>query len=83
MDKESMKQEMLEKMKERKSEVKIVRKLVAIIALAFLLIFAIGGFVAFSYIKSALQPMDPDSEKEVAVEIPMGSGVTSISQILE
>lgn len=83
MDKESMKQEMLEKMKERKSEVKIVRKLVAIIALAFLLIFAIGGFVAFSYIKSALEPMDPDSEKEVAVEIPMGSGVTTISQILE
>lgn len=78
-----MKQEMFEKMKERKSEVKVVRKLVAIIALAFLLIFAIGGFVAFSYIKSALEPMDPDSEKEVAVEIPMGSGVTTISQILE
>lgn len=83
MDKESMKQEMLEKMKERKSEVKIVRKLVAMIALAFLLLFAIGGFVAFSYIKSALEPVDPDSEKEVAVKIPMGSGVSSISKILE
>lgn len=83
VDKESMKQEMMEKMKERKSEVKVVRKLVAIIALAFLLIFAIGGFIAFSYIKSALEPMDPDSEEEVAIEIPMGSGVTTISQILE
>ena len=83
MDKESMKQEMMEKMKERKSEVKIVRKLVAIIALVFLLLFSIGGFVAFSYIKSALEPVDPDSTEEVSVEIPMGSGVTAISNILE
>ena len=83
MDKESMKQEMMEKMKERKSEVKIVRKLVAIIALVFLLLFSIGGFVAYSYIKSALEPVDPESTEEVAVVIPMGSGVTAISNILE
>ncbi|MGM9951137.1 MAG: endolytic transglycosylase MltG [Lysinibacillus sp.] len=83
MDKESMKQEMMEKMNERKSEVKIVRKLVSIIALVFLLLFSIGGFVAFSYIKSALEPVDPESTEEVAVQIPMGSGVTAISNILE
>lgn len=83
VDNESKKQEMLEKMRERKREVKVVRKIVSIVALVFLLIIAIGGFTAYSYIKSALEPLDPESTEEIAIEIPMGSGVTSISQILE
>ncbi|MFF5995568.1 endolytic transglycosylase MltG [Lysinibacillus sp. KU-BSD001] len=83
MDNEAKKQEMLEKMRERKSEVKIVRKIVSIVALIFLLIVAIGGFAAYSYITSALKPLDPESTEEIAVEIPMGSGVTSISEVLE
>ena len=83
VDNESKKQEMLEKMRERKREVKVVRKIVSIVALVFLFIIAIGGFTAYSYIKSALEPLDPEATEEIAIEIPMGSGVTSISQILE
>ena len=83
VDNESKKQEMFEKMRERKREVKVVRKIVSIVALVFLLIIAIGGFTAYSYIKSALEPLDPESTEEIAIDIPMGSGVTSISQILE
>ena len=83
VDNESKKQEMFEKMRERKREVKVVRKIVSIVALVFLLIIAIGGFTAYSYIKSALEPLDPEATEEIAIDIPMGSGVTSISQILE
>ena len=83
VDKEAKKQEMFEKMRERKREVKVVRKIVSIVALIFLLIIAIGGFAGYFYIKSALEPLDPESTEEVAIEIPMGSGVSSISQILE
>lgn len=83
MDNESKKQEMFEKMRERKREVKVVRKIVSIVALVFLFIIAIGGFTAYSYIKSALEPLDPEATEEIAINIPMGSGVTSISQILE
>ena len=83
VDNESKKQEMFEKMRERKREVKVVRKIVSIVALVFLFIIAIGGFTAYSYIKSALEPLDPEATEEIAIDIPMGSGVTSISQILE
>lgn len=72
-----------EKMKNRKSEVKIVRKIVLIITLIAFLVLTIGGFSAYSYITSALEPVNPESIEQIAVEIPMGSGVTSISTILE
>ena len=80
---ENKKQEMFNKMKERKGEVKTVRKIVGIIALVALLIIAIVGFVGYNYVTSALEPMDPESNEKVEVEIPMGSGITLISTILE
>ena len=33
--------------------------------------------------KSALQPLDPDSEEIIAVEVPIGSGLDSIATALE
>lgn len=83
MDKEQLKQEMFENMKQRKKEVKTVRKIVSMVALGFLFIILIGGFAAYSYISSSLEPVDPDSDKEITVEIPMGSGLSNISAILE
>ncbi|MEK5077433.1 endolytic transglycosylase MltG [Solibacillus sp. FSL W7-1436] len=80
---ENKKQEMFNKMKERKGEVKTVRKIVGIIALVAFLIIAIVGFAGYNYVTSALKPMDPDSNEKVEVEIPMGSGITLISTILE
>jgi len=72
-----------EKLMERQKEAKLVRKIVTMISasllLAALLIFG-GGFL---YVNSALKPVDPDSEKKIKVEIPIGSGVSAISQILE
>jgi len=79
----SKKQEMLAKMQERKSEVKIVRKIVAIVAIAFVLISGIVGLLGYSYVKSALKPVDPDATKTIAVEVPIGSTLSSISTLLE
>ncbi|MDM5234567.1 endolytic transglycosylase MltG [Lysinibacillus pakistanensis] len=83
MDNGSKKQEMFSKMQERKSEVKIVRKIVAIIAIVFVLLLVIVGFLGYNYVKSALKPVDPDSTKTIAVEVPIGSSLSSISTLLE
>lgn len=80
---DEQKQEMFKKMKDRKGEIKTVRRIVAIVALIALILFAIGGYSAYNYITSALQPVNPESDKKVEIEIPMGSGITLISQILE
>lgn len=83
VDNGSKKQEMFSKMQERKSEVKIVRKIVAIIAIVFVLLLVIIGFLGYNYVKSALKPVDPDSTKTIAVEVPIGSSLSSISTLLE
>jgi UPF0755 protein len=83
MENNSKKDIMFKKMKEHKKEVKTVRKIVLIIAIVLFLIIGIVGFSTYSYIKSALQPMDKNSKEEITVVIPMGSGITSISSILE
>ena len=83
MNNGSKKQEMFSKMQERKSEVKIVRKIVAIVAIALVLILGIVGLIGYNYVKSALKPVDPDETKTIAVEVPIGSGLSSISTLLE
>ncbi|MEQ6355456.1 endolytic transglycosylase MltG [Lysinibacillus sp. M3] len=83
MNNGSKKQEMFSKMQERKSEVKIVRKIVAIVAIALVLILGIVGLIGYNYVKSALKPVDPDATKTIAVEVPIGSGLSSISTLLE
>ncbi|WP_107838766.1 endolytic transglycosylase MltG [Metasolibacillus meyeri] len=83
MDNESKKQQMFNNMKRKKKEVKIVRRIVSVIALIALIAIGIGGYSGYKYVNTALQPVDPNAKGEIAIEIPMGSGVTSISKILE
>jgi len=76
-------QEMMEKIKQRKQEGKVVRRIVArvtVIVIACILFIGIFGTL---YVKSALKPVDPESEEQIQVEIPMGSGISTISKILE
>lgn len=80
---ESKKHEMIKKMKERKKEGKVVRRIVGIVTLVVLLIVGIVGVSGYFYVKSALEPIDPESTTEIPVEIPMGSGVNTIATILE
>ena len=75
MDKDSKKEIMFERMREKKKEVKIVRRIVLVITLVLLLIGLIGGRSVYKYITGALQPVDPDSEEVIEVEIPIGSGL--------
>lgn len=79
----SKKDQMFEKMIEQKKEVKIVRRIVFVVALVLIIGGLIGGRAVYKYISGALQPVDPNSEEVIEVEIPIGSGLTSISEMLE
>ncbi|MGK7377842.1 endolytic transglycosylase MltG [Planococcus sp. 1R117A] len=83
MDKQSKKEIMFERMSEKKKEVKIVRRIVFIITLVLLIVVGIAGFQAYNYVTDALKPVDPDSEKVVNIEVPIGSNLDSISALLE
>ncbi|WP_336637670.1 endolytic transglycosylase MltG [Lysinibacillus fusiformis] len=83
MDNGTKKQEMFSKMQEKKSEVKIVRKIVAIVAIVFVLVIGIVGLFGYNYVKGALKPLDPGATKAIAVEVPIGSSLSSISTLLE
>jgi len=83
MENGSKKDQMFEKMLEQKKEVKIVRRIVFVVALVLIIGGLIGGRAVYKYISEALQPVDPNSEEVIEVEIPIGSGLTSISEMLE
>lgn len=67
----------------RGREASTVRKIVAVVLLVLIIIIAILGFAGYSYIKSALEPVDPESEEEIEVEVPIGSSTSSIASLLE
>jgi UPF0755 protein len=82
-DKKNMKETLMKKLLERQEEAKVIRKIVGLIILSLIIIIggtAVGGYL---YINSALKPVNPGDTKPVKVEIPIGSGVTSIGNILE
>ncbi|WP_068674415.1 endolytic transglycosylase MltG [Oceanobacillus sp. Castelsardo] len=60
-----------------------VRKIVSLVILAIVLIIGLSGIAGYFYVKSALKPVDPSSDKEIIVEIPLGSSSSSIASILE
>ncbi|MCR2820485.1 endolytic transglycosylase MltG [Lederbergia panacisoli] len=68
---------------ERRNEAKIIRRIVAIITLIALLVAGGVGFIGYNYIKSALEPVDPDNNKQTEVDIPIGSSTTSIGKLLQ
>jgi UPF0755 protein len=84
MDNHKHKRETIrEKLLEHQSEAKIARKIVFIITtIIFLLVGSVlvGGYL---YISSSLKPVNPESKAEKKIDIPIGSSVTGISQILE
>lgn len=67
----------------RSEDAKTVRKIVTIVIISLILIILVGGISGYMYVKSALQPVNPNSEKEIKVEIPMGSSTSDIATILE
>jgi UPF0755 protein len=82
-DKNNIKETLMKRLLERQEEAKVIRKIVGLIILSLIIVIggtAVGGYL---YVKSALKPVDPENTKPVKVEIPIGSGVTSIGNILE
>ncbi|OIU70663.1 endolytic transglycosylase MltG [Rossellomorea aquimaris] len=82
-DKNKIKETLTKKLLERQEEAKVIRKIVGLIFISLIIIIggtAVGGYL---YVNSALKPVDPEDTKPVKVEIPIGSGVTSIGKILE
>lgn len=73
----------LKKMADRRSEARTIRKIVALVTLALIVIIVTVGVTGYFYISSALEPVNPESEKEIIVEIPIGSSVSTISQTLQ
>lgn len=82
-EKNGKKEFMRKKMIERQSEARIVRRIVLVISL--ILFIVVGGVITggYFYVKGALQPLDPESTEEKEIEIPIGSSVTGIANILE
>lgn len=72
-----------ENKKERSDEARTVRKIVAIVLSVVLIAIIAVGISGYLYIKSGLEPVDPDDETEKSVEIPIGSSVSKIGSILE
>ncbi len=79
-DKKEIKDTLMKKLLERQEEAKVIRKIVGLIILCLVIVIggtAIGGYL---YVKSALKPVDPDDTKPVKVEMPIGSGVSTIGR---
>ncbi|MBN8191060.1 endolytic transglycosylase MltG [Bacillus sp. NTK074B] len=82
-EKKKIKETLMKKLLERQEEAKVIRKIVGLVILCLVIVIggtAIGGYL---YVNSALKPVDPDNTNPVKVDIPIGSGVTSIGSILE
>lgn len=82
MDKEKSANDYETELQIRAKDAKVVRKVVFFVIAFSVLFFVITGFMAYSYVKSALGAVDPDSEAEVEIEIPLGSTSGDIARIL-
>ncbi|WP_152602474.1 endolytic transglycosylase MltG [Planococcus sp. CAU13] len=83
MEKKSKIEIMFDRMKAKKQEVRIVRRIVFVIALILLIGVGIAGYQGYNYVTAALQPVDPESEEVIEVEVPIGSNLDSIAELLE
>lgn len=81
--KQSIKEYIRKKLLENQGDSILVRKIVLRIILAMAAIIVIVGVSGYFYINSALKPVDPRDNTEKKVEIPIGSSVENISNILE
>ncbi|WP_307725366.1 endolytic transglycosylase MltG [Halobacillus faecis] len=60
-----------------------MRKIVSIILTVLIVALLIGGASGYFYVKSALDPVEPGNDKQINVDIPLGSSTSSIARILE
>jgi UPF0755 protein len=83
MKKEQTKELIQQNVAARASEARIVRRVVFFVISFLVLFFAITIFFGYSYVSSALGPVDEESNELVELEIPLGSSTNEIANILE
>lgn len=76
-------QDEISKIQERKKEKKLVRKIVLFSGLAILIGALILAVSMYFYVSKALKPVDENNKTAVKIEVPIGSNLDSIAQILE
>lgn len=83
-DKESEEERMRQKRRRKaKKKNRLARKIATMLAASVVLILLVLGLFTYTYVTSALKPVDKTASKFVQVEIPKGSGNKLIGQILE
>ncbi|WP_406944441.1 endolytic transglycosylase MltG [Halobacillus sp. SY10] len=83
MSNSDFKNQYKKRLKTRIEEASKVRKIVSIILTVLVLALVIGGLTGYFYVKSALEPVEPGNDKQINVDIPLGSSTSSIASILE
>ena len=66
-----------------KKKSSLVGRIVTIVTLLLLVAIAVAGFFGYTYVSSALEPVDAKNTQYVTVEIPEGSGNKQIAAVLK
>ncbi|TFB24889.1 endolytic transglycosylase MltG [Filobacillus milosensis] len=69
--------------KQRIKEASTARKIIVTILTLIIITIGVASYQAYTYISEGLSPADPNDNEIIEVEIPLGSGVSSIGQLLE
>ncbi|MCP8616957.1 endolytic transglycosylase MltG [Salirhabdus salicampi] len=72
-----------QKLKTQYEERKLARRIVFITLFVILTAMITVGIYGYSYLKTAVQPVDPNSDEITEIDIPLGSTVGMIGNILE
>jgi UPF0755 protein len=68
---------------EQSEEARLVRRIVAVVVSAVLVLIVAGGLFATYYVQRALKPLNADSKQQKVVTIPTGSSASEIGRILK
>jgi UPF0755 protein len=67
----------------KKREDKMVHRIASAVIAALVLLMVLGGFLVYRYINTAVKPLDPNSDQQITINIPLGSSNKEIGNILE
>ncbi|MFK5280951.1 endolytic transglycosylase MltG, partial [Lacticaseibacillus paracasei] len=72
-----------DKRRQRSSEKKVANKIVAWVIGIVLAVLVIVGLMGYRYVRSALEPVDPNGKTSISVTVPAGSSTKQIAAQLE
>lgn len=76
-------QDQIDKLQARKKEKKIVRRIVMFTGIGLIILAVALAISMYFYVSNALKPVDANNNVAVEIELPIGSTLDSIAQILE